>query len=309
MDVEFRHLAAFVAAARHGSFTRAAKALHVSQPAFTVQIRQLETALGVRLLDRNTRSVQLTQIGHDLAPPLERLLREFDALLLNTKSLSTKASGYVAVAALPSLSATLLPRIISSFRAANPGIAVHLRDAVGARVVSMVKAGEVDFGFGSLRTGEPDIEFTQLFKDRMSAIFRAGSPLGRKRSVALRDLISYPLILMERDSTVRTVVDRGLAAIGHYAPPAYEAEYISTALGMVKAGLGITILPASVLEMENPENLALLPIHQPDLDRDVGFIVKRGRSLSRAAESLMSSIRDTVHRRDPRRRKRAAGTR
>jgi len=298
MDVEFRHLAAFVAAARHGNFTRAAKALHVSQPAFTVQIRQLESALGVRLLDRNTRSVQLTQIGRDLAPVLERLLREFDSLLLNTKALSTRASGYVAVAALPSLSATLMPRIIAAFRARNPGIAIHLRDAVGARIAAMVKAGEVDFGFGGLNAGEPDIEFSHLFKDRMSAIFQAGSPLERKTSVALSELVAYPLILMDREASVRAVVDRGLASIGHFAAPAYEAAYISTALGMVKAGLGITILPASVLQMENTQELGWRPIHKPDLDRDVGFILKRGRSLSPAAEAFLGAIREEVKARD-----------
>ena len=75
MDVELRHLQAFVAAARHASFTHAAKTVHVSQPTFTVQIRQLETALGVRLLDRNTRSVRLTPIGRELAPVIERILR------------------------------------------------------------------------------------------------------------------------------------------------------------------------------------------------------------------------------------------
>ena len=202
MDVDLRHLRAFVAVARHGSFTRAAKAVHISQPTFTVQIRRLETSLGVRLVDRNTRSVQLTPIGRELAPVLERILRDLDSALLNTRALSSRASGFVAIAALPSLSATVLPGIIAAFRHENPGIAIHLRDAVGIKVAGMVRTGEVDFGFGSLPVSEPDVEFTPLFNDRMSAIFPRHSPFGEKRSLSLKDLTASPLILMGRDSSV-----------------------------------------------------------------------------------------------------------
>jgi LysR family transcriptional regulator, carnitine catabolism transcriptional activator len=291
MDVDLRHLRAFVAIARHGSFTRAAKAVHISQPTFTVQIRRLETSLGVRLVDRNTRSVQLTPIGRDLAPVLERILRDLDSALLNTRALSSRASGSVTIAALPTLSATVLPGIIAAFRKENPGIAIHLRDAVGIKVAGMVRAGEVDFGFGSLPVSEPDVEFTPLFNDRMSAIFPRLSPLGEKRTLALKDLTASPLILMGRDSSVRAVVDRALAAIGHLDPPAYEASYISTALGMVEAGLGVTILPASVLRMDRGHGLVSRPIQSPKIDREVGLVQLRGRSLSPAAEAFLKALR------------------
>ena len=139
MDIDLRHLEAFVAVARHGSFTRAAKAVNISQPTFTVQIRHLEAALGVRLVDRNTRTVKLTPIGRDLAPVLERILRDLESALLNTQAYSSRASGFVAVAALPTLSATVLPGIIAAFRAENAGITIHLRDAVNVRVAGLVR--------------------------------------------------------------------------------------------------------------------------------------------------------------------------
>ncbi len=291
MDVELRHLEAFVAVARHGSFTRGAKAVNISQPTFTVQIRHLEAALGVRLVDRNTRSVKLTPIGRELAPVLERILRDLESALLSTQAYSSRASGFVAVAALPTLSATVLPGIIAGFRAENAGIAIQLRDAVNVRVAGMVRAGEVDFGFASLPVSEPDVEFTPLFNDRLSAIFQRHSPMARKRSIALKDVISSPLILMSRDSSVRAVVDRALASIGDFAPPAYEASYISTALGMVEAGLGTTILPASVLRMDSGRDLVSRPIQNPRIDREVGIVQLRGRSLSPAAEAFSQAIR------------------
>ena len=291
MDVDLRHLEAFVAVARHGSFTRAAKAVNISQPTFTVQIRHLETALGVRLVDRNTRSVKLTPIGRELAPVLERILRDLESVLLNTQAFSSRASGFVSMAALPTLSATVLPGIISGFRSENPGVAVQLRDAVNVRVAGMVRAGEVDFGLGCLPLNEPGVEFIPLFNDHLSAIFHRRSPLALKRSIALKDLVSSPLILMVRDSSVRAVVDRALASIGYFDAPAYEAAYISTALGMVEAGLGVTILPASVLRMDRGRELVSRPIQKPRIDREVGIIQMRGRSLSPAAAAFASAIR------------------
>ena len=155
----------------------------------------------------------------------------------------------------------------------------------------MVRAGEVDFGFGSLPASESDIDFTPLFDDHMSAIFPRQSPLRSKRSISLADLTAFPLILMSRDSSVRAVVDRAFAAIGYFDPPLYESSYISTALGMVEAGLGVTILPASVLRMDRGRGLISRRIQKPKIGRAVGFIQLRGRSLSPSAALLLQAIR------------------
>ena len=128
----------------------------------------------------------MTPIGRELAPVLERILRDLDSALLNIRALSSGASGSVTIAALPSLSATVLPGSIAAFRKENPAIAIHLRDAVGIKIAGMVRAGEVDFGFGSLPVSEPDVEFTPLFNDHMSAIFPRHSPLGEKRTLTLK---------------------------------------------------------------------------------------------------------------------------
>ncbi len=291
MNVELRHLEAFLAAARHRSFTRAARSLNISQPTFTVQIRQLETELGVRLLDRNTRSVQLTRVGGDLLPVLERLMRELQSVLANTKELAENRSGPVTVAVLPSLAATILPQVLSALRAEHPGVSVHLREAPARRIVGMVKGDEVDFGIGWLKGADSDVRFTPLFTDRMSVIFKAGSTLERKKTVTLRDVASFPLILMDRESSVRAVVDDAFATMGKFVSPAWEATYISTALALARAGLGVTILPGSVLEMDAGHRLRARPIREPDLDRRIGIIQRSGRSLSPPAEVFCHVVR------------------
>ena len=110
MTAELRHIEAFLAVARLGHFTRAAAALHVSQSALTVQIRQLEAALGVRLFDRNNRRVALTQAGRDLVAPFERISLDVAAVLQHARDLSAHRRGTVTVGALPSVAASVLPQ-------------------------------------------------------------------------------------------------------------------------------------------------------------------------------------------------------
>jgi DNA-binding transcriptional LysR family regulator len=120
MDPDLKQIRSFVAVAQLESFTRAASLLHVSQPALTVQIRNLEDALGLRLFDRNTRTVALTRIGRDLLPALQRILRDLDAVVAEARDVATQRRGIVRLAALPSFAAGILPR-------SSPGFARSIR--------------------------------------------------------------------------------------------------------------------------------------------------------------------------------------
>ena len=166
MTAELRHIEAFLAVARLGHFTRAAAALHVSQPALTVQIKQLEQALGVRLFDRNNRSVALTQAGRDLVAPLERVSLDIASIVRHARDLSAHRHGVITVAALPSVAASLLPRTIRALSEGHQGIVVRVRDAVSSRVLDLVKSGDVDLGIGSLTRPDPEIAHARLFTDR-----------------------------------------------------------------------------------------------------------------------------------------------
>lgn len=291
MKFELKNLEAFVAAARYGSFTRAASALRISQPTFTVHIRQLEDALGVRLLDRNTRPMELTPLGRALVGPLERALRDIDSTFLNIEELTNKTHGLVAVAAIPSLAVSMLAGVIAGFKITHPGISVQPKDVVGRRFAFMVKSGEVDFGFGSIPASEPDLDFMPLFTDRIGAIFVRGGPLERKKSVTLAELASYPLILMDREFSVREVIEDALSRIETFSGPEYETTYISTTLAMVRVGLGVAIVPETVFQMEDRRKLNWIPIEKPSTDRSIGIVRKRGRTLSPAAEALVEAIR------------------
>lgn len=290
MDINLRHLEAFVAVAKLSSFTKAARKLNVSQPTLTVQIRQLEETLTVRLLDRNTRSVRLTPVGQELAPVVENLLSEINAVVDSTKELSRKKKGIVRVAALPSIAATLLPRIIVEFGRQFPGVTVVVRDAIEEKVLSLVEAGDVDLGIGCRDDLAPDLVFTLLFKDHMSLVMLNNSPLARRKLIGLKDLADQPLILLDPESSVRHLVSRAFDAIGRKVAPAFEVTLMSTVAGMVRAGLGVAILPSVALDMGGLAGLRSRPLREPMLTREIGVIRKSGYSLSPAAESFLRTL-------------------
>jgi LysR family transcriptional regulator, carnitine catabolism transcriptional activator len=294
MTAELRHIEAFLAVAHFGHFTRAAAALHLSQSALTVQIRQLEAALGVRLFDRNNRRVALTQAGRELMPPFERISLDVAAVLEHARDLSAHRRGTVTVAALPSIAAGLLPRAIASLAAAHDRLVVRVRDAIAARVLDMVKAGEVDAGIGVAVRPDAGIVADPILTDRLAAFVPAGHPLARARRVRLRDLASHPLILTGHDTSVRQILERTLVDARLPIQVAQEATYMSTAIGMVDAGLGVAVLPASAFTPDLERRLRLVPIVDPTLRRDIAVLTRAGRSLSPAAQRLIEALRHEV---------------
>jgi DNA-binding transcriptional LysR family regulator len=295
MPTEFKHIEAFLAVARLGHFTRAAAALQVSQPALTTHVRQLEETLGITLFDRNNRRVQLTQAGRDLVAPFERLSLDLASIVKHAHDLAAHRRGVILVAALPSVAAVVLPRVISALAEKHPAIVVRVRDAIAGKVLELVKSGEVDFGIGSLIRPDPEVIEEPLFTDRLCAFARLDHPLARRRSVRLRDLGVHPLILTGQDTSVRQIIERTLEQERLPVRVAQEATYMTTAIGMVRAGLGVAILPESALAAEAATpGLRMLTIRDPDLTRQIGLLRRKERSLSPAAQRLVDLLRAAV---------------
>jgi LysR family transcriptional regulator, carnitine catabolism transcriptional activator len=290
MNVSLRQIEALVSIARLGSFTKAAQLLHLSQPALTVHIHQLEEAMGVRLLNRTTRSVKLTQAGIEVMPSLEGALRAIDDAVANTRAAASKAKGVVSIAALPSICTTILPTMITRFRGNYPGIAVTLRDANAHQVVACVKAEEVDFGIGSMEEDARGLELTPLIVDRMVVVFPAGHPLEKRKLIAAQDLAGYPLVSLDSESSARGLVDRSFKAIGYSAVPAYVVSQASTAIGLVRAGLGITVVSSATLKLSAKGGIKSRAIHDPAFTRKISVIRKSGRAPTHAADSFLKSI-------------------
>jgi DNA-binding transcriptional LysR family regulator len=290
MNVKLEHVRAFLAAASTGSFTRAASMLSISQPALTVRIHQFETSIGTRVFNRNTRSVKLTSAGRELLPGFQRLMSQFDATVAGAKDLAEKGHGAIRVATLPSVGASQLPGLISKFKRRYPRITFVLRDAVNSRIRELVRNEEVDLGIAHRENLESDLEAIDLFEDRMHAVYLAKHPLDKAPSVTVKMLTKYPLILMDRQTSVRTLIEQALLAGGHSTAPACEATYMSSAIAMVRAELGVAILPSSAVEPGLYSEIRSKEIADPYLTRGICVIWRRDNSLLPAAESFRQML-------------------
>jgi len=290
MDVSLRQVRSFLAVARVKSFTGAASVLHLTQPALTVQIRRLEEALGVTLFDRDTRSVELTRVARDLLPPFERALQDFDAAVGSARDIATQARGIVRLAALPSVAAGILPDAILQFRQQRPNVMFDLRDVIAGQVLTLVQSEQVDFGVMGGAIKAVDVETVFEAQDRLHVVYPKGHRVARLKKIKPVALSEFPLILMQRDTSVRAVVDAGFHAAGLIPKATCEAIYMMTAVGMVRAGLGLTILPGSAREIRAEPGLLSKPIDDPRFTRPVSIIKRSGRTLPPMSEAFLEHL-------------------
>jgi len=285
-----RHIRAFLSVARLGSFTKSASELHVSQPALTVQIRQLEEWLGVRLFDRTKRQVSLTPAGRDLFPFLARVLTDLEVVMNMGRELAGIKRGAVAIAALPSVAADILSIAILNFREKHPSVNVQVSDVIAEQIFHLVKHEAVDFGISTHLDHDGELEAEDLLSDQLCVFFPESHSLSRLPEPTLRDVAAWPLILTTHGTCVRALVDRAIEKEGLEINLSCEASFLSTAIGMVRAGLGVSILPASVVRIVCG-GIRMMPIHTPGLIRKIGILRKRNRSLSPAAIHFIKTLK------------------
>lgn len=289
IDLSTRALRAFLALAEERNFTRAAAQCHLSQPAFSALIRTLEDNLGARLFDRTTRSVELTAEGRAFIDAARRLLHDTEEAVGDVRAHAARRRGRVAIAVLPSLAAGWLPPLLADFHARHPGIELDVADVLSEACVERVRTGRADFALASTRSEAPELRTERFGADDFFVVCRRDHPLAKRRGgVRLADIAPHPIVQLARSSSVRQYLEG--AAYPRRLRTVLELEQLSTVAGMVRAGLGITVVPASTLFHFEHAELAARPLDGPRLTRQV-FVVRRSdRSLSSAAQALYEVI-------------------
>jgi LysR family transcriptional regulator, transcription activator of glutamate synthase operon len=283
--MEIRQLRYFEAVAREGHFTRAAEELHVAQSALSHQVRRLELELGVELLRRTTRSVELTEAGRLVAARARAVLAETDALRGEIDDLRGLLRGQVSVGAMLFGGELDIPAILASFTARFPGIEIGLREGTAQRMVEMLHDGSLDITF-ALEVDPPDgIERLALSSESLALATSTDHPLAGARPLPITALAGQPLIAFQHGSSTRRLVDAALARAGVHPRISLEANDFALVRSLVAQGVGLAILPRSFLERPGPA-ISFRPL-SPGLRMPVVLWWRRGRTLSPAARAFV----------------------
>lgn len=249
--MELRQLETFVCVARRRSFTRAAEELHLTQPAVTRQIAALEAELKTPLFDRLGKSVPLTAAGEMLLRYAGQILRLTADAREAVAEVGLGASGRLAVGASTTLATYVLPRVLTRFRAAHPGVEVLIRTGVSAHITGLVLSGGVDLG---LVTNEEPTESALVLEPlgeyETVLVLAPEHALASRELVTASELVGQPLLLMEAGTNLRHYVDELFASTGVVLAPTMELDSVETIKRMVEVGLGISLLPRVAVETE-----------------------------------------------------------
>lgn len=290
MNVTLRQLRAFVLVVRLGSFTQAAQAMHVTQSALSLLIRELESAMNTRLLERTTRVIGLTVAGSEFFPEAQRILADLERAVASVDQLIAKERGKVVIAAPLMLSSTYLPPILAVFRSRYPGIEVVLHDTLPTEVLPQVRSGSADVGIGTFAASESDLKRMLLFTEAMVAMFPAEHRFSSMKRLSWEDLSSEPIVALRRGSVFRDLAEAGFSAAGLALQPVFEADYAGSVIGLVDAGVGIAILPGYATKLTDKGRIRWRRLEAPVINRQVLLVQRVGPTPSPAAQAFVDFL-------------------
>jgi len=290
MNVTLRQLRVFIEVARLQSFSRAGDEIGLTQSAVSRCVRELESEIGLKLIDRTTREVQLTDVGGNLVSSVSRLLTDLDDALREIREIGEQRRGRVVVAASPTVACRLMPRVVAACGQQFPYIALGLRDDVQSDVVRKVKSGEVDFGVIIGPFSADDLLSESLMTDSFCVVSRDDHPLAAQERVAWTDLDGQQLVMLDYASGSRPIIDAAMQEYGVSATVVQELGHSTTVFGLVEAGVGVSVLPWLALPLPAGAALVARPL-VPRAERTVELVRRRDRSLSPAAEAVWGLIR------------------
>ncbi|GAB3445487.1 LysR family transcriptional regulator [Massilia solisilvae] len=285
---------AFVALAKTGNFTLAAQLLHLSQSALSGLIKELEAALGTRVVDRSTRKIALTDIGRELVPLFSQIIDDLDGALANIEAHTRLKKGLVRIAAPQLMACTLLPRAIAAWQAQHPDVQVRLADCAVESVAARILSGEADVGIAPEREPAPALDAQLLFELPFALVFPKEHPLAQRERITWQDLADYPFISLQGQFTERLLADMHGALREVTLKPAYEVAFMTTALAMVSSGLGVTVCLPYAEPLVSLYQLCIRELEAPRLTRRFFVHTRPQRTLSPAAEAFVAFLLDFV---------------
>ncbi|AQV96620.1 LysR family transcriptional regulator [Cupriavidus necator] len=291
MDLSTRQMRAFIALQQLRNFTKAAAAVHLSQPAFSAMMRGLEETVGHQLILRNSRGVHLTPAGERFAELSARVVRDFDEGMHSIRE-ALDPKNQVAIAAMVGLTYEWLPPILGELRQAIPGIQVELFAVFPRDCMTLVEAKRADFAVTALNVAPPGITTEVLWRDPFRVVCRADHPLAERPSIGLTDLVDYPFIHYAKGTAARAQIDAALSSDSMEV--VCETEHIHTIKALVESGVGISVATDVNRSIFQSESLVMRPIAGSNFAREIFLAWRTDSPPKGAAERLVGLLRERV---------------
>lgn len=292
INFDLNDLQAFRAVVENGSFRKAAEAVKITQPALSRRIEKLESALNVKLFERTTRKVSLTTVGRAFMPEVERVLDDLDNALMNISEVASSRTESVTIACVPSAAYYFMPQVISEFHRLYPRIKITVVDSSANEVNGAVASGEADFGVSFSGHLSPEVAFELLLEERYVMACRRDHPLASRESVTWSEMYEHDYITLDKTSGNRIIMSQALKRLHPSKPAICETRHVTTAIGLVEAGLGVAAVPSIAMPLASHPILKAVPLEEPVVMRNVGLIKRRGRTLTPAALELERLVRE-----------------
>ncbi|MGM0594401.1 MAG: selenium metabolism-associated LysR family transcriptional regulator [Pseudomonadota bacterium] len=289
-----RRLQVFHTVARLLSFTKAAESLHMTQPAVTFQVRQLEEYFNTRLFDRTHNRISLTEAGQRVYEYSDRIFALYAEMENSVRDLTGEVSGVLLLGASTTIAEYMLPALLGDFKAKYPEVSIRLQVANTDGIVSMVENNIIDLGVVEAPVSNKNLVVENCRMDKMVLIVPPGHELASNKSVPIRELTKYPYICREEGSGTREVMLEAIAQAG--ANPqdlniVMELGSPEAVKGAVEAGMGISILSRATIEKElRLGSLVEIDLEMP-LERPFSFVHQKQKFRLRAMEKLLDFAR------------------
>ncbi|MET3515078.1 DNA-binding transcriptional LysR family regulator [Pseudacidovorax sp. 1753] len=285
-NISLKQMRAFVAVAQAGSFTRAAEQMFITQSALSSLVRNLEAELDLRVFDRTTRRLELTDAGRELRQSLEQLLGDLDRITTDLQDVTAIRRGRVRIGTTPLLASTFIPAAIQAFRQDHPEITVRVLDDPVAALMPALYEGDIDLMVATLESEPAELSSTVLLSDRMVLVCDAAHPLAGRSEVGWAELLAEPVIALRKGSGLRAITDQVFQAMGAEMLPAQEVSHVSTALSMVASRMGVSVLPAYSVRYNEGLGLRAVALEAPVVQRHVRLAMLRQRTPSAASQAM-----------------------
>jgi len=289
-----RRLQVFHTVARLLSFTKAAETLHMTQPAVTFQVRQLEEHFNTRLFDRAHNRISLTDAGRKVYEYADRIFVFYSEMENAVREITGDLSCALTIGASTTIAEYMLPTLLGDFKEKYPEITIHLKVSNSEGVVSMVENNAIDLGVVESSVTNKNLVVENCRRDQLVAIVPPGHPMAEKPVVELSELLEYPFICREEGSGTRAVIDRYLrrSQDGDAAlKVAMELGSPEAVKAAVEAGMGVSVVSRVTIRKElRLKTLVELEL-EPPLDRPFSFVHQKQKFRLRAMEKLLEFAR------------------